>query len=708
MQPPSKTRSSSSTGLLPPCLAARRCSLAPLSVRLVRPCAGDEHAAKPVVLLVVSELRASRALDELYRALASSSSRYEPRLVLSPAIRGGCAAVRAHMPSVPKHACRRAAAVYELQGDVDGEDEAWRGEGELTTPGIGGEEGVEAGQAAGGGEGSTTELEGLRLRSEQQHAGVWEAIRSAVEAASTCSSFYVEVDTLMLSARPAVIIMPSATRRPAVCGRQSSAHGAAGGAAAGVDGHTPRSTRLSGDKEAEAAAAEEEEEEEAVGGGGAPHRRQSAPAGGWRAAGSWAGRRASRGGTVEAVGEAFRAAATRHGGTVLIEPSYTEAAMLDWIAPLPLSALRRWAVPRVEIAIITHRRPTSLRRLLTSLECAHYLGDGVDLSFSLEAGADSATIAQTSALAWPHGAKRRFQRVVKGGLIAAVVESWFPSGEHSYGLLLEDDIEVSPFFYLYLKQALLTYVYASRADGGGGGEPPSNLLGISLYTPRLVEIRMPRHRIDLHDFLHAGNGGGGGSLFLQQLPCSWGSLFFPRPWHEFHDYMNQRLHGSAPAVTIPDSATNGWKTSWKKFLIELSYLRGYVVLYPNFHNQSSFSTNHLEPGEHIASKTNKLKHLPIDFTVPLLRDYAKLRTLWAAHPPPRGAHPATGELTLHGLPPLHSLPTLDLFSSITSQEALVAQGAEAVTKQATSLQSGAADVPQRSRFFSWLTELRSH
>ena len=44
------------------------------------------------------------------------------------------------------------------------------------------------------------------------------------------------------------------------------------------------------------------------------------------------------------------------------------------------------------------------------------------------------------------------------------------------------------------------------------------------------------------------------------------------------------------------SATNGWKTSWKKFLIELAYLKGLVVLYPNFPNQSSFSTNHLEAG----------------------------------------------------------------------------------------------------------------
>ena len=137
----------------------------------------------------------------------------------------------------------------------------------------------------------------------------------------------------------------------------------------------------------------------------------------------------------------------------------------------------------------------------------------------------------------------------------------------------------------------------------------------------------------MHAALQAADGRG--ALFLQQLPCSWGALFFPQPWHAFHSYMRRRMLDEAPAVIIPKSgepsarclrteddasactstffrwiriltltltltltsaATNGWKTSWKKFLIELSYLEGYVVLYPNFPNQSSFSTNHLEPG----------------------------------------------------------------------------------------------------------------
>ena len=151
---------------------------------------------------------------------------------------------------------------------------------------------------------------------------------------------------------------------------------------------------------------------------------------------------------------------------------------------------------------------------------------------------------------WSHGASRVFARAAKGGLVAAVVEAWFPADDHSYGLLLEDDIEVSPFFYLYLKQALLQYVYADDNEGGGGGTAPSNILGISLYTPRLVEVRLPRRSIDLYSMLPPFEAGGGG-LFLQQLPCSWGSLFFPRPWLEFHQYMFSHLHGDARPVYRP-------------------------------------------------------------------------------------------------------------------------------------------------------------
>jgi hypothetical protein len=61
---------------------------------------------------------------------------------------------------------------------------------------------------------------------------------------------------------------------------------------------------------------------------------------------------------------------------------------------------------------------------------------------------------------------------------------------------------------------------------------------------------MPRRRIDLYATLPPVHTGGGG-LFLQQLPCSWGSLFFPEARAAFHEYKHARLAGRAPAITIP-------------------------------------------------------------------------------------------------------------------------------------------------------------
>ena len=67
---------------------------------------------------------------------------------------------------------------------------------------------------------------------------------------------------------------------------------------------------------------------------------------------------------------------------------------------------------------------------------------------------------------------------------------------------------------------------------------------------------------------------------------------------------------------------------------------------------------------------NTLKHRPIDFTVPLLTDFEAFRTLWSVSVD-------GGNSLLHGLPPLDSLRTLDLFSEITSREVLAAQGVAA-------------------------------
>ncbi|KAL3530557.1 hypothetical protein ACH5RR_009879 [Cinchona calisaya] len=137
-------------------------------------------------------------------------------------------------------------------------------------------------------------------------------------------------------------------------------------------------------------------------------------------------------------------------------------------------------------------------------------------------------------------------------------------------------------------------------------------------------------------------------------------IFFPKQWREFYVYMNMRFTEDAKQnpVQIPKSRTNGWQASWKKFLIDMIYLRGYVSLYPNFPDQASFSTNHMEPGAHISAKDNVVRHDKSDFEVPLLNEDFKNFL-------PNGK-----------LPPASKLPSLNLFNQSVSLKGLKAAGAK--------------------------------
>lgn len=122
-----------------------------------------------------------------------------------------------------------------------------------------------------------------------------------------------------------------------------------------------------------------------------------------------------------------------------------------------------WHVPRVDLSVITDSRPHSLIRLFDSLTSAHYFGDTLDLRINLEQTADSQTMQAVHEFRWDRGRVHLHHRVIHGGLLPAVVESWFPHSNDSYGLLLEDDVELSPFFYAWVKMSILRYRYVTTA-----------------------------------------------------------------------------------------------------------------------------------------------------------------------------------------------------------------------------------------------------
>jgi hypothetical protein len=263
---------------------------------------------------------------------------------------------------------------------------------------------------------------------------------------------------------------------------------------------------------------------------------------------------------------------------------------------------------RVTINVITYNRPWSLKRLVKSLLNAHYLGHKVHINFFVDNGSDEETNELVKSFEWPHGNKKILMRYIKAGVVASALESWYPIHEHDYVLIAEDDIEVSKFWYLWTVENIRQYRYPTQdAKKNTLFELDRNIYGISLYTPRESENSIPR-------FMFYPDKHFNSTTWLHQIPSRWGTVFFPEHWIFFRQYvdMREKLNKN---VYIPECECNGWIGSWEKFYTELAYMKGWYVLYPNHNNQTSYSTNHMEPGSYLqATEPLDNKHA---YTVPL-------------------------------------------------------------------------------------------
>ncbi|GAA5935134.1 hypothetical protein JCM10213_000654 [Rhodosporidiobolus nylandii] len=336
-----------------------------------------------------------------------------------------------------------------------------------------------------------------------------------------------------------------------------------------------------------------------------------------------------------------------------------EVRKAEWVGALELEALRHWHVPRIDLSVVTNDRPVSLHRLVSSLQTAYYYGDDVALSLNLEQTTDRLTHRLVDDLRWPHGTYSLRHRILLGGLMPAIVESWYPTSNDTYGVLLEDDVEVSPLFYGWLKFTILQYRY-TRA----GRKASSRMFGVSLYQQKNIELRPEgRQPFDAHR-LFTDLSLYPTSPYLSQIPCSWGAAYFPEVWREFHTYLSLRLSELALPISeplVPAIRSNRWPRSWKKYFIELVYLRGYAMLYPNYPAFESLSTNHLEKGTHVHTSQVEEKKKAL-FEVPLLDGDASL------------VDSLPGGSGRERLPEWEALPVMDLWGALASAEELLERG----------------------------------
>lgn len=342
-----------------------------------------------------------------------------------------------------------------------------------------------------------------------------------------------------------------------------------------------------------------------------------------------------------------------HLGITGISVPIEDTEHLTWLTRLPIESLKYWNKPKIHLQIITQDRPDSLARLIRSLKSSYYFGDEISLTINMDRGADPVTKEYCRTLEWPFGQKNLRHRIAQGGLMAAVVESYYPGDDNDYAVLLEDDVELSPYFYVWTKYNILKYRY------GPDRSHSNRMYGISYYGSKINELHLPGRRPFDPAISLEGTNYSPRTPYLWQVPCSWGAVYFPEVWREFHDYFPARLQDlnefKLQNITVPESRSNGWSKSWKRFLIELVYFRGYVMLYPNYENFTSFSTNHAEAGTHIHLVEGKNKGDV--FGVPLMEEDMVLSGL------PGGNTPSYLDL-----------PLLDLLGNVVSNEELIQRG----------------------------------
>lgn len=191
------------------------------------------------------------------------------------------------------------------------------------------------------------------------------------------------------------------------------------------------------------------------------------------------------------------------------------------------------------------------------------------------------------------------------------------------------------------------------------------MFGISLYQQKNIELPPEGRRVFNARALFASNGLPDPTTpYLSPVPCSWGAVYFPEHWREFHTYLSFRLSEYSMKINqivVPGVRSNKWTKSWKKYFIELVYLRGYVMLYPNYDDFVSLSTNHLEVGSHVKIRTKEKRDL---FLLPLMQ-------LPMINPP---STTSLLDLPFNTLPEWDSLPVLNLTGSLTTLDVLSDMG----------------------------------
>ncbi|KAK9068138.1 hypothetical protein SSX86_012249 [Deinandra increscens subsp. villosa] len=250
------------------------------------------------------------------------------------------------------------------------------------------------------------------------------------------------------------------------------------------------------------------------------------------------------------------------------------------------------------IKLLTYDRLPSLSRCLQSLSAAHYDEQKVNIHIFVDhfrvldqkdeyldqkLNESRRILDFVDGFEWRFGEKMVHYRTANVGLQAQWLEAWWPANDDEFAFVVEDDIELSPFYYRFLKGLIVHYYY-------NGSNYSPWIYGASLQRPRFVPGKHG-NKINIEKETQ---------VFLYQLVGTWGQLLFPKPWKEFRLWYDEhKTKGIKPI--LDGMVTTGWykkmgERIWTPWFIKFIHARGYFNIYTNLLHESALSVSHRDTG----------------------------------------------------------------------------------------------------------------
>ncbi len=227
------------------------------------------------------------------------------------------------------------------------------------------------------------------------------------------------------------------------------------------------------------------------------------------------------------------------------------------------------------IFILSMDRFSSLCRLLSSLQTAEYENDNIDLVVRFDQPRVFSETKQQwtqnvddfrGSLRWDHGEVSIYVSNSSIGLRESWFQAWKPTTDDDRAVILEDDLELSPVWYQWLKRAHDAYDH--RDDLGAYSLSHQTLVPLKTSTKTTKEFP------DDQPFLYALLGSHGFSPLA-------------RIWMEFLDFVRcYQQREDAMTIATPELVTSDWyfhvhrkESMWEQHFIYFCQQRNLYHVY---------------------------------------------------------------------------------------------------------------------------------